>query len=377
MELNIVIPVYNRLKSITRLINSLLNAKITGDVNLYISCEGNVSSDVLSFVKEISWSHGEIIIIEQSEQLGVDKHNLVCMKMSKKLGSVLVLEDDLVVSPEFQSYITACGGLVNTQIAGIGLYRYSIIEQNHFPFELMPNNEFVYYQQKACSKGTFYTWEMLEPYFVFLEKFEGNYSSYHLPENVQKWSNEVWEKSFYCYLLENNRYVAYPRYSLTTDFADIGVHMKKQTLKYVHQSPLYLSNKFGYISTIENTENVFDAFYELSPSTIKKHNKVLEQYDFETDLYGHKDLKKISTKYLLSSKNTSKSIRGWERRLKPEMNNILVNQEGKFYNLAKTKEFEPKAHLKSLKEDFLYYYPDTKLIDVIRMKIAEVVSRFF
>ncbi|PCJ67577.1 MAG: hypothetical protein COA58_00130 [Bacteroidetes bacterium] len=357
---------------------SLLRANLIEEVNLYISCEGNVAEDVLDYVKHIKWSLGKFEIIKQSEQLGVDKHNHACMRMAEKLGSVLVLEDDLVVSPYFGTYLSGCSQIINSEstVAGVGLYRYSIIEQNHFPFNLIPNDEFLYYQQKACSKGTFYTWSMLKPYFEFSESFNGDFQNYHLPENVQKWGDEVWEKSFYCYLQESDKYVAYPRYSLTSDFADFGVHMKKQTLKYVHQSELYLSDQFGSINEFSKTDNIYDAFYEVSPATLQKLNKKLLDYEFEVDLYGHKSLKHIKSECLISSKESSKPIIGWERRLKPEVNNVLLDQQGDFYTLAKTSDFSSNNERGVLKENFLYYFPDTKLMSLLKMKLSEVFSRF-
>jgi hypothetical protein len=375
MELNIVIPVYNRLTSIKRLITSLLASHIEYGVDLIISCEADASVDVCEYVKQIVWPFGKFAVLHQEKQLGVDAHNLACMRMAEELGSVLVLEDDLVVSPYFQKYLFACEKIMQTNIAGVALYRYGIIEQDHFPFTLIPNAEFVYYQQRACSKGTYYTWDMLQPYFDFLENFDGDFSSYHLPRNVQKWGDEVWEKSFYCYLISSCNYLAFPRFSFTTDFADVGVHMQSQILKYVHQSPLYLSSSIGSITSVEKTDNRYDQFYELDAAVVQSWNNKLSGFDFEMDMYGRKELRSIKSPYLLSSKTTNNAIVGWDRRLKPEINNILLNQEGNVFSLAETADFEDGVSI-SLQEKFLYYFPNTKLTDLIKMKVAEIVSRF-
>lgn len=374
MELTIVIPVYNRLTSITRLINSLQSANIENEVDLVISCEANASEDVKEFVTAINWSFGRFGVVHQEKQLGVDAHNLACMQMAKDLGPILILEDDLVVSPYFQAYLNAFDNINYAGIAGIGLYRYSIVEQDHFPFHLIPNVEFVYYQQKACSNGTYYTWEMLKPYFDFLKSFDGKYAKYHLPANVKKWGDEVWEKSFYCYLIENHKYIAYPRYSFTTDFADVGVHMKSQVLKYVHQAPLYLSRDIGPVLSVENTANRYDQFYELCPEVVKQWNPDLLDYDFEMDLYGGKEMEKIAAACVITSRRTVKSLLGWERRLKPEINNVLLNTKGSHYTLAYKEDV--RIINENLTEKFLYYFPNTKLSDLLKMKIAEVLSRF-
>ena len=74
-------------------------------MNLYISCDGGASQDVVSFVNSYSWEYGRYEVIQQEVQLGVDQHNLACMKLAEQLGNVVVLEDDLVISPAFQTYL--------------------------------------------------------------------------------------------------------------------------------------------------------------------------------------------------------------------------------------------------------------------------------
>jgi hypothetical protein len=347
-------------------------------INLVISVEGNASEDVVAYVEGLTWSYGNFKIVKQTSQLGVDAHNLACMRMAEEIGNVLILEDDLVVSSHFQAYLDAA--LPNyeetPEVFGVSLYRYSINEKNHFPFQLLPNNEFAYYQQRSSSKGTFYTWNKLEPFFNFMASFDGDYSKFHLPQNVLKWSDEVFEKAVYIFLQASNSYMLFPRESFSTDFADIGVHMKKQTNKYVHQSPLYLSSQIGSIPSLNTAENKYDAFYELSPETVVKYNPALKAYPFEMDCYGNKDKSMVRTEYLLSSKKCDNPVLGWERRLKPEVNNILLNNQGEHYSLGKVNCFSSERSIPDLKEDFLYYYPDTKFTDLVKMKWEEIKSRY-
>ncbi len=377
LTFNLVIPVFNRLYSLQRLLQSIECASVKGTMNLYISCDGGASDEVVSYAQNFMWRYGKFEVIKQEVQLGVDAHNLACMKLAKELGSVVVLEDDLVVSPSFQLYLLTIQPLakLERQLAGISLYRYPMVEHDHFPFDLIPNDEFVYYQQRSSSNGCFYTWDMLRPYFDFLEIFDGDFDRYNLPENVKKWGDEVWEKSFYCYLQHADLYLAFPRFSLTTDFADIGVHMKKQTNKYAHQSNLYLGQKFDFPARYENTENVYDAYYEVHRSTLINYLPELEEYDFEVDIYGYKKLDKITKPFLLSSKKCNKAIHRWDRRMKPELNNILLNEPGYFYSLGLTSDFIAQTS-ESLKEKFLYYYPDTRFTSLIKMKLSEIFSRF-
>ena len=127
---------------------------------------------------------------------------------------------------------------------------------------------------------------------------------------------------------------------------------------------------------MDESQNVYDAFYEISPSTIRKWVPELEELEFECDIYGIKDLNKVKSSYLVSERNTSDASRTWGRFLKPELNNILLGQSGNHYSLAPTQSFSNKSRRQKLKENFQYYYSDAKLMDLLIMKIQEVKSRF-
>jgi hypothetical protein len=215
---------------------------------------------------------------------------------------------------------------------------------------------------------------MLAP---FLESFKqpGDYSQYHLPENVRKWSDEVWEKIFYAFLLTTDRYLMFPRYSLSTDWGDPGVHMQKETEQYSHHSSLYHGSQFPGLK-FEDSSNVYDQFYEIEPSRLKMLCPGLSTYDLEVDLRGTKDLDFLESEYLISSRHCSSPEKQWGRKLKPELNNLILDAEGSFYSLGKKKDFSERNKLDTLKEDFMYYYPDSRLIDLLRMKWKEVKARF-
>ena len=376
LEINIVILTYKRLASLQRLILSLNSSQNLSNINLYISCEYNTSEEVLDYCKSISWPYGNFEIIQQTAHLGVDQHNLKAIAYAMEWGNCLVLEDDLRLSPYFFDYIQKTKVLLtDKRIAGISLYRYTFVEEYHLPFQIIPNEEFIYYQQRPSSKGCFYTAEMAKSFIDFNAEFNENFASYHLPRNVLNWGDEVWEKKFYCYLQAQGKYLAFPRFSLSTDYGDDGVHMNSSVHKYIHHAPLYLSSEIK-VKGMDESQNVYDAFYEISPSTIRKWVPELEELEFECDIYGIKDLNKVKSSYLVSERNTSEASRTWGRFLKPELNNILLGQSGNHYSLAPTQSFSNKSRRHKLKENFQYYYSDAKLMDLLIMKIQEVKSRF-
>jgi hypothetical protein len=125
----------------------------------------------------------------------------------------------------------------------------------------------------------------------------------------------------------------------------------------------------------KDTINVYDAFYELRFDSLKQWRDELADMDIELDLHGCKDLNYVKSKFMISSKLCTKAAKGWERRLKPELNNIIFDQVGSHYKLGLTADFKSEVE-EDLKEKFLYYYPDTRLSELVKMKWREVISRF-
>ena len=377
MEINILILTYNRLKSLQRLLRSLSNAKELQKVNLFVSCDFGASQDILDFLSDFKWNYGEFKVIQQSEHLGVKKHNIHAIEKASEWGNTLILEDDLYLAPHFANYIRQVFPTIagESKVKALSLYRYSFMEENHFPFDLVPNSEFVYYQQRPCSKGCFYSQRMAAETLAFFKDFKGNYSDYALPSKVSAWDgNKSWLKAAYCFLQDEDAYLAYPRFSLATDFGDVGEHMERKEHRIIHHSPLYLDSEFS-VKELKATINVYDAFYELKPWVLKSLVPELESYDFEMDLHGFKSIESHSKSFMLSSKQTESYEKRWARVLKPEISNIFLNQSGEFYSLAETRTFKDRDSTQKKEEDFLYYYPDTKFTDLLKLKWSEIKSR--
>lgn len=377
MDINIVIPVYRRLESFSRLMASLSEVRSSGMIHLLISCDGGASDEVLNFARTLKWTRGTFKVIEHTENLGINHHNFWCIEQAKDLGHALILEDDLYIAPNAIEYLQSVIPLLGqgARIGGIALYRYMFNESTHFPFQLIPEKYTNFYQQRICSKGVYYTSEMADECLSFVRTFDKNYSKYSLPPNVTKWKDNSWEKILYCYLIEKDKYLIFPTYSLTTDFADPGIHMNKESEQYVHQSALYLSSEFIAADLLE-TLNVYDSHYEIKSDKLQSVNQSLKPHDFEVDLYGLKDLTKYGDKLVLSSKISDKSLMTWGQKMKPETSNLIFNNPGNYYSLAPASSFRSRNRIAKRRHDYLYYFPDSKLMDLLRMKWSEIVSRF-
>ena len=100
---------YNRPNSMQRLLNSIGNAVYDDhDILLVISIDESPKSDEVEAVaKAFDWKYGEKIIKRYPERMGLKKHCLLCGDLSLEHGSVIFLEDDVVVAPGYYRYTKA------------------------------------------------------------------------------------------------------------------------------------------------------------------------------------------------------------------------------------------------------------------------------
>ena len=98
---------YNRPKSLERLLQSVGNAIYDdNDITLIISIdECPDSNKVEEVAKAFEWTHGTKEILRHSKRLGLKEHCLKCGDLSVKYGSLIFLEDDVVVAPGYYRFV--------------------------------------------------------------------------------------------------------------------------------------------------------------------------------------------------------------------------------------------------------------------------------
>ena len=100
----IVIPCYNRLDTLKVLLDSLLNARYDRSVELVFSIDYSGNEDIYNLVDEFTWPYGKKNIIRHKENIGLRRNIISCGDLTSEYDAVIVLEDDLIVSPLFFDY---------------------------------------------------------------------------------------------------------------------------------------------------------------------------------------------------------------------------------------------------------------------------------
>lgn len=355
----IVVVAYNRPFSLKRLLTSLKAAKKITQAKLIISIDNQEphNPEVKKIAESFIWPYGEKEIILQPLKLGLRNHILKCGDLSEKYGSVIILEDDLFVSPFFYDYTIQALSFYGdcNSIGGISLYNQPREEVGDKPFRPFDDGSGVYFMQVPSSWGqawsknqwiNFRNWYNTEPELATL----------NLPAKIINWPDTSWKKYFFGYLVHIGKFFVFPRISVTTNFNDPGIHLKSK-INHDGQSPLIMLDSVYQFRIFEESYCKYDAFFEILPSSIKHINPALKDFSFEVDLYGRREINSVTAPYMLTSKPANRFELCFKRALKPHEVNVMLNLEGKDLFLCKKEDILPfKNKYAKRIADFRYFY---------------------
>ena len=216
MKITIVVIGYNRIDSINRLLMSLSKAYYLDDrVDLIISLDRCDKTE--SFIKELekyNWKYGSKKIRSFEKRLGLRNHVIECGKLVEGYDAIIVLEDDLLVSPYFYSYVkqTLKKYGEDDHIAGISLYKNELNNGVNLPFVPSNNGYDVFMMQLSQSWGQCWTKKMWNEFYEwYQENCERDLKKIkNLPSYISSWDERSWLKYHMAYTVENNKYHIYP-----------------------------------------------------------------------------------------------------------------------------------------------------------------------
>jgi hypothetical protein len=331
----IVVIAYNRLAPLKRLISSIEKSFFEfKDIDLVISIDKSDQLGIIDFANQFNWINGNKRIIAQKEHLGLKQHVMFCASLSNEYGSVILLEDDIIVSPWFYNYAVEALQYYgkNEQIAGISLYNYEVAESCFYPFKAIDDGTDVYFMQVASSWGQLFTkqqWSSFEKWFS--KNTEENFKT-HLPNYLQQWGKHSWKRHFICYLISENKYFVFPRLSLSTNCEEEGINSKTKNVFHV---PLQISFKEYLFCSINQSNALYDAWFEIKSLCLNNLNEALMQYDYEVDLYGTKDTQKSKHEFVLSTKLGNSPKLSFAAETFPLESNVILRIEGQDIGLYK------------------------------------------
>ena len=371
----IVVVAFNRPHCLSRILESLAAAQYDdfNDIPLIISIDKHSDNQsVLTIAHEFKWNFGKKIINYQKVNLGLRKHIIQCGDYALEYGSVIILEDDLYVSPCFYSFGKQALQFSRDKnyIGGISLYNHQVNTQTFRNFNPVEDGFDNWYFQFASSWGQAWTKEQWTGFKTWYEHNQTLSAHSSIPRNVTYWSNKSWLKFFIAYLIHTNKFFLYPKIGLSTNFSEPGTHNADTTTAF--QVHLQDERQRTYLfSTLEKSKAVYDAFYE----NIKLANKLgfgsLEECCI--DLNGFKPLPENKGHLLTTKQLPFQIVKTFGLRLKPIDYNIIYKIEGAdiyLYNTAiaakntfsrtRYKLLEYNYKIITLKDAFYLFYQVTR-----------------
>lgn len=341
MEIAIVIPCYNRSDSLKRLLNSLDNAIYKHPVDLIFSIDYSGQCDVMQIAQDFKWKYGNKKIIAHTVNIGLKANILSCGDLTSEYEGIILLEDDLIVSPVFFEYASKAALFYKEcdSIAGISLYSYEVCEIGNFNFYPLIDDYDTYFIQWPSSWGQLWTrrqWQMFRDWLkkdIFIEHL-------NIPDDVKIWT-QSWKKYFIAYMVDCNKYFVYPYKSYSNEIGKGGVHHTSNDTIYSVNMYLGKSTKFLF-RPFFTPFTKYDCFFQ--PMT-KSINIGGQEYEVTFDLHGTKMPYNIKTEYVITPRDIKKGatpIKSFPYAYIPLELNISQDLEGDFFHLASTRNIEYK-----------------------------------
>ncbi len=383
MKPAIVVVTYNRPVSLNRLLSFLSRAVFgTADINLVISIDyqsSQMHDEVVKIAKDFDWKYGFKKIIEHKKNLGLKEHVLRCGDLSEEYGAVIMLEDDIVISPYFYNYAVQAINVYNEDIniAGISLYGSEWSQVASRSFCPAQNGSDIYFFQHAQSWGQIWCYKMWREFKEWYFTHKDLKIDRNIPDNVRNWSNKSWLKYHIWYCVEKNKYFVYPYVSLSTNFSDLGEHLKGNLTYF--QVPLLAGEKAGYNMPKFNLNSVrYDIFFEREGLGVFLD---IEDNELCIDLYGVKKNRQKKRYWLTSTIANFKIVKSFALQLRPHELNIIFGIEGSEIFLYDTHVAVENQAIKvdCLKAKRTLYdireVPSVSLIQVVKYRILKRIRR--
>lgn len=296
-KIAIVVVGYNRLNSIKRLLQSLLDANYSHhDIPLVISIDCSGDEELYNFVIDFRWPYGEKYVNIQKERLGLKNHIFQCGDLTKQFKAVVLLEDDLFVSPFFYDYVEKTVETYgdDDEIAEISLYKNESNGYAGLPFSNIQDGNDVFLMQDVSTWGQCWTEQMWSKFVAWRDSHaEKDIQNVDMPDIIKNWER-AWSKYYNAYVVATGRHILYPNISLTTNFSDAGEHGGTQ-------------NSVVQVSLLQGKkEYCLRPVSELSKYDIYSNNEAIFNWIGKTsddvclDVYGNHNNQ--SKRYILSTR---------------------------------------------------------------------------
>ena len=336
-KIAIIVVGYNRPDALKRILKSLADAKYDyADIPLRISIDHSGNQEVINVAQTFEWKHGSKKVVYHPERLGLRRHIISCGDLTEEYGAVMILEDDLYVSPDFYNYAmqTLEKYGYHPQIAGISLNTRKELLESPYPFYPLHTGYDVYFQQFASSWGQVWNRRMWTDFKRWYERNQNLPQSVQVPSVVLHYPETSWAKYYQTYVVEENKYYVFSYDSLTTNFGDAGEHFSHDSSAF--QSVLFYGKKEYRMPEFEDGVK-YDIYGE--PIGLGKYLGIPDE-ELTCDFWGRKQEGAYKRYLLTCCKRPYQSVRQFSMCMKPLELNVIRQIPGEGICLYDTEILE-------------------------------------
>lgn len=210
----IVVPAFNRTIELCALLQSIVNAqRLTGvHIPIIVSVDGG-NPDVVATAEAFS---ADGVIVRTRTRMGLRQHILDCGDLCEEYGSIMVLEDDLILSPAAFGYVRSVLDYAKqcSEIGAISLYSF---QNNDFAPQENMRSECrgdVFLAKTGSSWGQVWWRSKWREFRKWLQHEYDKTKYYRVPQRVQGWPETSWKKLFNYWLADTNTYSIVPLQSV-------------------------------------------------------------------------------------------------------------------------------------------------------------------
>lgn len=352
-KIAIIAVAYNRVDSVTRLLRSLEKADY-GDESptLIISIDKSKTDVMEKFADNYNWPYGEKIVRKHEYNLGLREHMMSLGEWFDNFDTLVILEDDLIVSPCFYAYVRQSSDkyLGSQEVCGISLYSFARNYQTRMPFIPMSSEYDGYFMNCAMSWGEVWMKPQWMEFYNWYLSHQDFPVEPHLPELICRWGKS-WLKYHTKYCIETNKYFLFPYVSLSSNNGDVGVHVGVGN-SWGFQVPLQQGEKHNYHLPDNISKAVcYDGFFEN-----KQIYQTLgfEEQDCCIDLNGTQNNRLRKRYWLTMAHAKFPIVKSFSLKYRPIESSVIEGESGGAIFLYDTNYQEYKCLTSKLLVLFLY-----------------------
>jgi hypothetical protein len=220
----------------------------------------------MELAEGFDWPFGTKTVLTKSTNIGLKQHILECGDLVFDYDAIILLEEDLLISPYFYDYAKKAIEFYwdEESVAGISLYSYGRRETDNLPFHPVLDGYDVYFMQMASSWGQVWTKKHWLGFKSWLTKWDcDQFSDDKVPPNVNSWPSTSWKKHYIRYLVRQDKYFVFPHMGLSTNPGDDGENHGGVYGLYL--TPLLLGRREWAFKPVDDVGFIYyDAFYKIN-----------------------------------------------------------------------------------------------------------------